>query len=172
VEKLRRRVADLFNATRDRLSVEDICAHGFDLRGQPNWMQRFAAIRTALRMIRRAAAARERLESHLRRSIAEAEEILGRPSRRRDVYFGLGDSLVGVDREFAKAMQTTPNWSAWDEEWAELKEATEFGWDILRWRMTKTDDRRVWFHRADYPMRIWAVSVQGRRGDLGRGRDH
>jgi hypothetical protein len=28
------------------------------------------------------------------------------------------------------------------------------------WRATLTNDRRLWFHPDDYPLRVWAVSVQ------------
>jgi hypothetical protein len=28
------------------------------------------------------------------------------------------------------------------------------------WRTTETRDRRIWFHQADYPVRVWAVAIR------------
>jgi hypothetical protein len=32
--------------------------------------------------------------------------------------------------------------------------------ELKRWRMTEMRDRRILFHHRDYPVRIWAVSIQ------------
>ena len=41
-----------------------------------------------------------------------------------------------------------------------LRRRAEVTWRGGGWRTTETKDRRLWFHPADYPVRVWAVAIR------------
>jgi hypothetical protein len=170
--RIERRIGELFAATKDRaLSVGDLASYAFELTDgvPPNRKQRLSATRAAHRLLRRAATTVEAVETALDRVIAETAAIIGRPPGgrgRETVYFSTGSRFVAVDEAFSEAMETAPSWPAWKQAWPALeRERKRFGGVLVDqwrggWRATETKNRRLWFHPADYPVRVWAVAIR------------
>jgi hypothetical protein len=58
-------------------------------------------------------------------------------------------------------MERAPSDAARRQAWAAAKrELKRFGGASFKWRTTETDTRRLWFHPADYPVRVWAAAIQ------------
>jgi hypothetical protein len=167
--RIERRIGQLFAATKDRaLSIGEIAAYAFELTDgvAPDRKQRLSATRAAHRLLRRAAAATETIEIIFERLIEETTETLGRPpTKRRAVLFWVGSRLRGVDQVFSEAMESAPSWSAWKEAWSVMdREKARFDGVLVGlrggWRATEAKDHRLWFHPADWPVRVWAVSIE------------
>jgi hypothetical protein len=165
--KVERRIGELFAATLGRaLSITEIAAQAFELPAGtvPNRKQRLSATRAAHRLLKRAADAITAIEVAFAAVQAETIVKLGRPPyRRQDVFFSLITHRVGVDQKFADAMKTVPAWAGSERAWTAYKRAQQrVGKEVMLtgWRATETRDRRLWFHPADYPVRIWAVAIR------------
>jgi hypothetical protein len=157
---IEKRIADLFAATKDRaLSVADVADHAFELAGRPaTRAQRLSATRAAHRLIRRMKDVRAQHSQLINKADSEAEAALG---RKQDY----------PDPEYDAALEANPAWRRAEKLWVFLD---QFGhWsrfvqtdrDTYRlesegfWRAT-TKDRRIYFHRPDVPVSVWAVSIQ------------
>jgi hypothetical protein len=170
--RVERRAGELFTATKDRaLSVGELASYAFELTdgAVPNRKQRLSATRAAHRLLRRAAALTEAAEATFDRVIAATTATLGRPpggrGRPRDRIFSVGSRLVAMDEAFHDAVQSAPGWpayqqafKAWRREYDRL-DGVLLSWN-RGWRVTETKDGRLWFHPADYPVRVWAVAIQ------------
>jgi hypothetical protein len=161
VRSLTERVAAVLAASKQAL----VASHLADLVfGSNTGINRFSVTRAALRMMRHAAAARIKAREALAECMREAEAILGRAPKKKgwDVLLGVGDGVTyyTVDKEFAATLETTASWRARSETFQALTGARALVPDILTWRTTKTDDGRLWFHPATYPVRVWAVDIQ------------
>lgn len=170
--KVERRIGKLFAATKDlALSIGDVASYAFELTDEvePNRKQRLSATRAAHGLLRRAAALAEATEATFDRAIAETTAKLGRPpggrGRSRDWIFGVGSRFVAMDEAFHEAVQSAPGWPAYQQ----ASKAWKREYDRLNgallgrncgWRATETKDRRLWFHPADYPVRMWAVGIE------------
>jgi hypothetical protein len=169
---IERRIAELLVTTRDRaLSVEDIARHAFNLQQRaPRRAHRLSATRAAHRLLRRVAETQDTVETAFQAAMAEAEAVLGRPPRNRGVMWSIGERWIGVDEKFAQAMRASLPWPAFLAAYPLMQRAEDLGGtgfakgeEIRRmgpWRETQTRDRRLWFHPRDYPVRVWAVSIQ------------
>jgi hypothetical protein len=164
--RLERAIVELFLATEDRaLSVGDICDYAFKLGGRPaSRAQRLSATRAAHRLLHRAAAALAALETTFEAAVDEASTIVGRGpggrGRSERVLFFIGNRIVGVDEPFAEVMKTTRHWAAYDQAWSALdREKRHYGGKLPDWRATELPGRRLYFHAADYPVRVWAVAI-------------
>jgi hypothetical protein len=175
--QIERRIGELLAATKDRaLSVGDIAAHAYELPTGivPNRKQRLSATRAAHRLLHRAAEVSNNVKSAFDQAVAETTAKLGRPPHRRSRadsfwYFIGAHYRVCLDRAFAEAMEAAPAGAAYTRALDALeREAARFDGVLLHglkqknpgWRTTETRDRRLWFHPADYPVRIWAVDIQ------------
>jgi hypothetical protein len=167
--RVERRIGELFAATRDRgLSVADLARHAFELADDvaPDRKQRLSATRAAHRLLNRASAAKEAIAILFDRLVAETVAVLGREPRPRvrdEIYFSNGRGYVPLDPPFLAAMQERPCWSLWKPAWTALdRQRKQFNATLIDkggWRATETQDRRLWFHPADFPMRVWAVAI-------------
>jgi hypothetical protein len=101
--------------------------------------------------------------------IAETAAKLGREpggrGRGERVYYNAGWRLVAVDHAFAETMKTAPSWPAWQQAWPAMQRERERFDGVLvsvrgGWRATETKDRRLLFHPAAYPVRVWAVGIE------------
>lgn len=169
--RIERRIGELFAATKDRaLSIGDLASYAFELTDgvPPDRKQRLSATRAAHRLLRRAAAAVEAAETALDRAIAETTAKLGRPpggrGRAGDWIFRVGSRFVAMDTAFHEAMQSTPIMPLWKQAWVAMRrEADRFDGVLIKqggWRATEMKDRRLLFHPADYPVRVWAVAIR------------
>jgi DnaJ-like protein len=170
--KVERRVGELFATTKDRaLSVGDLARHAFTLGpdAAPDRKQRLSTTRAAHRLLQRAAAAVEAVEIALDRVIAETAAKLGRePGGRGEHYYSAGRHFVAVDSAFAEAMKSAPSWPAREQAWQAMdRERKRFDGVLVTtptgrggWRTTETEGRRLWFHPADFPVRVWAVAIR------------
>jgi hypothetical protein len=169
--KIERRIGGLFAATKDRaLSITDIAAHAYELPAgaMPDRKQRLSATRAAHQLLRRAANAVAALQAAFDAMQAEATAKLGRPPHRRwDVFYSLGTHHAGVDQNFADAMETVPAYAAWKRAWKTVRQERKHfdgvlvpGFKRHGWQATETIGRRLYFHPADWPVRIWAVAIQ------------
>src|SRR5690242_11598398 len=119
--RIEQRIGELFAATKDRtLSIGELARHAFELGDgiAPDRKQRLSATRAAHRVLRRAAVVTEALETSFHRVVAEATTILGREPGgrgRESVYFWVGPRLISVDAAFAKVMETTSSWLAYQQ---------------------------------------------------------
>jgi hypothetical protein len=164
--QIEKRIGELFAATQDRaLSVADICDAAFALDGATaSRAQRLSATRAAHRILKRGTAASEKVREPLEQAIAAASAILGRAPGGRGhgekMYFSYGKHWHPVDEKFATVMETTPSWPAYQQEWVALgRELKRWTGVSVNWCATETADRRLWFHPADYPVRVWAVDI-------------
>jgi hypothetical protein len=166
--KVERRIGELFAATEDRaLSVGELARHAFGLgpNATPDRKQRLSATRAAHRLPRRAAEATEAVESALTSVVAETTAKLGREpggrGRGEHLWFSTGRRFVPFDSGFAEAMKSAPSWPAWEQAWPAVEpERERFDGVLVSWRATETKDRRLWFHPADCPVRVWAVAIR------------
>jgi hypothetical protein len=166
--KIERRIGELFAATKDRaLSVGELAAHAFELTsGVPNRKQRLSATRAAHRLLRQAAAAREAVDVAWYQMVAETTAALGRPPNgRSDFFFPVRPYYVAVDKVFQRAMLTVPGYRLWEQACHALKRRrSHFGGVLIGtfggWCATEAVNRRLWFHPANYPVRVWAVAIQ------------
>jgi hypothetical protein len=171
--RIERRIGELFAATKDRaLSVGDVAAYAFKLTDgvRPDRKQRLSATRAAHRLLRRAAATLEAAETTFDQAIAETAAKLGRHpggrGRAQDWIFHVGSRFVGMDTAFHDALLTASGWPAYRRAMMALKrEEDRFGGVLIPrggcgWRATETRGRRLWFHPADWPMRVWAVAMR------------
>jgi hypothetical protein len=109
---------------------------------------------------------RKRSRPYSIRRFAETAAKLGREPGgrgREAVYFSNGRGLVAVDAAFAEAMETSPSWPLWQQAWPTLeREQKRFDGALTNgsggWRATETG--RLWFHPADFPVRVWAVGIE------------
>lgn len=70
-----------------------------------------------------------------------------------------------VDAAFGEVMKTSPSWPLWKPAWTALeREQKRFGGALTNWgggwRATETIGGRLWFHPADFPVRVWAVGIE------------
>ena len=170
--RIERRIGELLAATKDRaLSIGDLAAYAFELTDgvAPDRKQRLSATRAAHRLLQRAAAAVKAVETAFNAAVAETAAKLGREPGgrgRESLYYSNGRGFVAVDAQFAEVMETTAGWAARKLAWAALeRERKRFDGVLVDqwrsgWRATETKDRRLWFHPADYPVRVWAVAIQ------------
>lgn len=171
--RIERRIGQLFAATHDRaLSVGEIAAYAFELTDgiSPDRKQRLSATRAAHRLLRRAAEVTRAAEVSFERAIDETTARLGRPpggkGRSRDRIFLVGKHFVAMDQAYYDALLTASCWPAYQQAIAVLKreekrcEVLFASWTRFGWRATETKDRRIYFHPVDYPVRIWAVSIE------------
>jgi hypothetical protein len=142
----------LFIVTRGRaLTVAELCDHVFGLVGAPaSRSQRIATLRAAHRLIRRAAAARERRERAYVGAFVAATAALGR------------DPLPRTDPQFDAAL-----WGNSELQRADL-EVRRFG-AVEIWRTTETDDGRLHFHPFDFPVHRLSAGGQTGRSRSRRG---
>jgi hypothetical protein len=172
--RIERRIGELFAATTDRaLSVGEVAAYAFELTdgAAPDRKQRLSATRAAHRLLHRAAGAAPAMADAMDRLVAETALRIGRqPRRHRDSHiFFAGTRLVIVDPDFAEAMHASLLWREWSRAANAWKRCRPWlpkrhRWDADdtsgAWQATEADDRRLWFHRADRPIRLWAVSIE------------
>jgi hypothetical protein len=169
--RLERRIGELFAATKDRaLSISALASYAFELADgvAPDRKQRLSATRAAHRLVRRAAAAKEAVRSALGQVIAETAAMIGREpgGRGRECrYFKTATGYVAVDKAFAEVMETALGRPAYLQAWHACERERKRSGDALfnrrgGWRATETKDRRLWFHPADYPVRVWAVAIR------------
>jgi len=168
--RVERRIGELFAGTQDRaLSITDIAAYAFELADgiAPNRKQRLSATRAAHRLFRRAAEVNDAFDSAFSQVLAETTAKLGRPpggrGRAMDYIVSAGGRYVGVDAAFRDAMQTAPSAPAWHSArnaWQRERGRSEGLFRRGGWRATETKERRLWFHPADYPVRLWAVAIR------------
>lgn len=175
--RIEQRIGELFAVTKDRaLSIGELAAHAFALGDgiAPDRKQRLSATRAAHRLLRRAAAAGQTLGAALQtldaafdQVIAETTATLGRGpggrGRGGGHIFAVGSRFVVADLAFAEAMKNAPSWRAYQRAWAAYdREKKRFdGIPVSHrggWRATEKD-RRLWFHPADFPVRVWAVDI-------------
>jgi hypothetical protein len=169
--RIERRIGETFAATKDRaLSVGELASYAFGLADGvlPDRKQRLSATRAAHRLLHRAAAAKDAVASVFDRMVAETAAKLGRAPGgrgRERVYFSNGHGFVAVDEAFTEAMKVGPSWPLWQQAWGTLeRERHRFDGALVElnggWRTTETKDRRLWFHPANYPVRVWAVAIR------------
>jgi hypothetical protein len=163
---IEKRIADLFAATKDRaLSVADIADHAFELAGRPATReQRLSATRAAHRLLRRMKDVR-----------AQYGQLRAEADRAAKAAFGRARPGSTKDedgrREYDKTLEATPAWQradklySWGKQFGFWTRFIKAGSDSYRleseefWRAT-TKDRRIYFHRPDVPVSVWAVSIQ------------
>jgi hypothetical protein len=160
---IEKRIAELFAATTDRaLSIADVADNAYGLGGRPATReQRLSATRAAHRLIRRIKEAHEQALKLFDESRREAEEIFG-----HEVHYGDNDY-----DEFDKTREALPisrrAEALWDfqHRFGSWTRWVGVGRDQIRvdseefWRAT-AKDRRIYFHRPDVPVEVYAVSVQ------------
>jgi hypothetical protein len=159
--RLERAITELFNATEDKaLSIGEICDVAFQLGGlTASRAQRLSATRAAHRLLDRCHEQAQAEAQAFSQAHAAATQILGRgPKRRRDVCFFVGSSIRAVDEEFAKVMTATAPWRAWLAAWQAYRPFNNFG-RYPKWCTTETADRRLYFHPANFAVRVWVVDI-------------
>jgi hypothetical protein len=160
--QIEQRIGELFAATKDgAFSVAELCEVAFRLNGAtPSRAQRLSATRAGHRIVSRGSRVGDRCAALLKQVLAETREILGLKS---------GDSSLDgalfargmLDKAFVEAVKRAPSEVARRKAWLAVeRERTRFGGASFKWRTTETVDRRLWFHPADYPVRVWAVAIQ------------
>jgi hypothetical protein len=163
---IEKRIAALFAATEDcALSVDAIADHAFELSGRPATRgQRLSATRAAHRLIRRMKDVRARHRQLINEAHREAEAMFGRDRP------GYTEDENGF-REFDKILEATAAWRqakklySWEEQFGFWTRFVKTDRDTYRleseefWRAT-AKDRRIYFHRPDVPVSVWAVSIQ------------
>jgi hypothetical protein len=168
--RIERCIGELFAATKDHaLSVGELAAHAFGLPEgvTPDRKQRLSATRAAHRLLRRAEAAIEAVEVAFSQAVSETAASLGREpggrGRAQDWFIHAGRHRVGMDEAFHDALLKASGWPAYQQAFDVLsRERKRFGGVLIEdggWRSTETKDRRLWFHPADYPVRVWAVAI-------------
>jgi hypothetical protein len=162
---IEKRIADLFAATKDRaLSVAEIADHAFELADRPATReQRLSATRAAHRLLRRMKETRKRHRQLIHDAHREAEAALGRkrdyPDPEYDAALNANPSYLRAEKLYAFMKQFGF--------WTRLVKVDHDSWRLESeefWRAT-AKDRRIYFHRPDAPVRVWAVSIHGTRQD-------
>jgi hypothetical protein len=171
--RIERRIGALFAATKDRaVSIGELASYAFELTEgvPPDRKQRLSATRAAHRLLKRAADAIEAAETTFDRAVAETSAKLGREpggrGRSRDWIFSVGLRFVRMDAAFRDALLAAAAYPAYQRAAKALtREEKRFDGVLYSmrsregWRATETKDRRLWFHPADYPVRVWAVDI-------------
>ena len=163
------RIGELFAKTQDRaFTIGDLADHAFKLKGvTPSRAQRLSATRAAHRLLQRAAIVIAAVRPAFDQVVADTTAHLGRPpGRRGDRYFFCGGP---VDEAFFEAMKTRSSWAAFSRASdAFYREKGRFDGALFYdpfierggWRATEGEDRRLYFHPANYPKRVWAVAIR------------
>jgi len=163
--RIEQRIIALFAAATDRsFSVAELCDHAYELGGKTaTRAQRLSATRAAHNLIGGLAEATRQCREALDRVIAEATVKLGRrPSGNHHTYFSNGVGWRGVDEKFAEIMQTSPGQQQYSAAHKALRRQMD-RWGAAKhasWCATEMPDRRIRFHPADYPVRVWAVAIR------------
>jgi hypothetical protein len=151
----------LFAAAEDRaLSIDDIANYAFALAGRPATReQRLSATRAAHRLVRRIKETRERHRQLINKAHRDAKAALGRETKGySDPEY---DSILKANQSFRRAGKLY-SWEAQFGRWTRFIKVDRDSWRLESeefWRATAKDGR-LYFHRPDVPLSIWAVSIQ------------
>jgi hypothetical protein len=158
---IEKRIAALFAAAEDRaLSIDDIANYAFALAGRPATReQRLSATRAAHRLVRRIKETRERHRQLINKAHRDAKAALGRETKGySDPEY---DSILKANQSFRRAGKLY-SWEAQFGRWTRFIKVDRDSWRLESeefWRATAKDGR-LYFHRPDVPLSVWAVSIQ------------
>jgi hypothetical protein len=155
-----KRIAELFVATKDRaLSIADIANHAFALAGRPATReQRLSATRAAHRLVRRMKETRDRHRRLINDAHRETKAALGRKQDYPDPDY---DAALNANPSYRRAEKLWPFMKQFGF-WTTFAKVDRDHYRLDReefWRATAKDGR-LYFHRPDVPLNVWAVSIQ------------
>ena len=158
---IERRIADLFDATRDyALDIEAIARHAFKLRPKqpPTRAQRLSATRAAHRVVRRQHEMKVRVDALSDQAFKAVTAKLGREKAPHDEEY---NNLLNADPAYTAAEaldKERHRIGTWICLWRDVDRPGYFKKEVFHWKAI-TLNGRLAFYPGDVPAQVWAITL-------------